>query len=410
MSALLLGLLVGPSVALAATGSVEVKVQNAPGEVVLDGFPTGQNAPTLLESVPVGTHVVELEYGCMAGTLELTVEAGQTAVAAIPLKNRGGNGTLRLRGLPDNADVMIDGAPVDRADEGVELKCGSRRVQIEVPGYAPWEQMVVITTGKWTNTPVELVMEDITPEPPQPKAPTRPVDEDEDEDEREPYEDEEEEEEPPSRYSELDELDEPDEPPSSRRSSGREEEDEEETEEEDEPRSREADEDEPDFRDEDEPDFRDEDDRYDEEDDYGEDPDDYGDEDEDLDELDGRSSNPRAPKDSREAGPGVPVRGVAVGVSGAVGAAGMVVGFARTPTYLQKKENYEQLVILGSSMAEPWLRDELTPARKKMVQGYAVGGLGVAAAGLCYALIPGREAADLVVVPTPTGFTATWRF
>ena len=119
MRKLLVVALFAPSVAFAATGSIDVQVSNAPGEIVLDGFPTDKRAPALLEQVPIGSHVVELEYGCMVGKAEVNVSEGAKAVVKLPLSNRGGEGTLRLRGTPFNAEVMVDGAPISKAEEGM---------------------------------------------------------------------------------------------------------------------------------------------------------------------------------------------------------------------------------------------------------------------------------------------------
>ena len=44
-------------------GAIQVNAGNAQGEIILDGFPTGQTAPTKLESVPPGEHELEVEYG-----------------------------------------------------------------------------------------------------------------------------------------------------------------------------------------------------------------------------------------------------------------------------------------------------------------------------------------------------------
>ena len=123
--ALILGLALFPSAAWAATGSVDVKVSNAPGEIVLDGIPTGLKAPAVLSDVPVGSHQLELEYGCMVGSATVDVVEGQATVIDLPLQNVGGTGMLRLKNLPGGAEVVVDGALVTRPEEGVTLRGGA---------------------------------------------------------------------------------------------------------------------------------------------------------------------------------------------------------------------------------------------------------------------------------------------
>ena len=46
--------------AWAGVGRIEVSAPDAPGEIVLDSFPTGEIAPATIEDVPPGEHQVEL--------------------------------------------------------------------------------------------------------------------------------------------------------------------------------------------------------------------------------------------------------------------------------------------------------------------------------------------------------------
>ena len=172
--ALILGLALFPSAAWAATGSVDVKVSNAPGEIVLDGIPTGLKAPAVLSDVPVGSHQLELEYGCMVGSATVTVVEGQATVIDLPLQNVGGTGMLRLKGLPGGAEVVVDGAVVARPEEGVTLRCGVRTVEVEAPGYEPFTSKVIVTSAKRVNLDVVMTAADISTAPTKPPPP-RPV-------------------------------------------------------------------------------------------------------------------------------------------------------------------------------------------------------------------------------------------
>jgi len=145
------------TVASANTGTINVDISTAPGEIELDGFPTGQTAPAIIDSVSPGDHLIELEYGCMVGSTTVTVYRDQEATADIHLENRGGEGTVRLRGLPRSAAVFFDEAPLEGIDRGVQVACGGHRVRVEASGFQDWESMVVVTTGRWVTLEVSMV-------------------------------------------------------------------------------------------------------------------------------------------------------------------------------------------------------------------------------------------------------------
>ena len=141
------------------SGQIKVEVQNMPGEIVLDGFLTGQKAPALLEAVEPGVHDVQIEYGCLLGKTQVTVQAGATTRAKIRVKNRGGVGTIRVRDVPPWAEAFVDGRPMKSARDGEEVSCGGHRVTVEASGMSPWQDQVVITTGQWTTVTVPSTWE-----------------------------------------------------------------------------------------------------------------------------------------------------------------------------------------------------------------------------------------------------------
>ena len=153
-------LLCGPP-ALASTGSIRVNVPNAPGEITLDGMPTDQTAPAVIESVAPGEHVVELQYGCMRGSARVTVYEEKTTTARMRMRNVGGEGTVRLRGLPPMARIFVDEAPVRQAGDGIELPCGAHRIRAEAEGFADWEETVAVTSDKWSTVTIRMVEIDI---------------------------------------------------------------------------------------------------------------------------------------------------------------------------------------------------------------------------------------------------------
>ena len=160
MIRLLLLFLIGTS-ADAATGRIKVNVANAPGEITLDGMPTDQTSPAIIDSVAPGEHVVDLQYGCMKGTARVTVYEEKTTTARLRMRNIGGEGTVRLRGLPPMARVYVDDAPVRQSGEGLVMSCGGHRIRAESEGFADWEETVAVTSERWTTVSVHMVEIDI---------------------------------------------------------------------------------------------------------------------------------------------------------------------------------------------------------------------------------------------------------
>jgi hypothetical protein len=142
--------------ALAADGSIKVDLSNLPGEIVLDGFPTGLQSPATLTGVAPGTHRVEISYGCVTGGVDVDVKESTLVKANIQVKNQGGNGTIRLQGVPDSATVFMDDAPIESFEKGIPAKCGGHRLMVEAPGYDSWSETVTVTTGKWTTVKLKL--------------------------------------------------------------------------------------------------------------------------------------------------------------------------------------------------------------------------------------------------------------
>ena len=122
----LISMVMAVGVGWADGGNIRVNVSGNPGEIVLDGFLSGETAPALLEDVAIGMHHVELHYGCMSGEADVEVNPGQTSVVNLRMRTFQGTGTLRLRGLPSNGEVYMDGRPVDNPWDGFEADCGGR--------------------------------------------------------------------------------------------------------------------------------------------------------------------------------------------------------------------------------------------------------------------------------------------
>jgi hypothetical protein len=154
-----------PTAQAAEPGAIQVNVPNTPGEIVLDGFNTGKFNPATIASVQPGDHEVELRYGCLVGKATVTVQSGQTVKVAPRMNNIGGDGTLRLKGVPAGAEVFVDNRPIGAADKGVPLKCGGHTISIEAPGYATWKQETVVSTDIWSTIEVKMKAETLAAPP-----------------------------------------------------------------------------------------------------------------------------------------------------------------------------------------------------------------------------------------------------
>ena len=137
----MIALLAGPAWA-ATAGSIQVTA-SAPGELLLDGFPTGLTAPATLEGVAPGPHEVAMEWGCLIGEVEVEVEREKTTTIELSLEDRGGSGTLQVVGLPPGAELSLDGQPIEPTQS---VACGPHTILVEAPGFETWEAEVVITT------------------------------------------------------------------------------------------------------------------------------------------------------------------------------------------------------------------------------------------------------------------------
>lgn len=329
-----------PSLAMAQTksGSVRVNAGNATGEIIMDGFPMDVMAPGTLEGVPAGEHAFEVEFGCMFATGTATVLIDEQVTADLAVENRGGEGTLRMRGLPAGAEVLVDGVPVDDVDQGVQAKCGGRNVVIEADGFEVWEETVVVTTGKWSRLEPAMVQGGM------PVLEPTEVRRDDFDDGRGDFDDglssvDEE-------MADLDEFDEPD-------MGGR-----------------------------DRNEFDDLDDLDDFEDEDGvSSGNDEFDELDELDELDGGSS--KAPREPNN-GPGFPTRAVVTGAGAAVAVTGVVLSARAQGTYSNAKNIHEGMVAANqTAQATLQMTQFVTPAKNSRNASIvlAVAGAGLGTAG-----------------------------
>ena len=117
--------------AWAATGSIAVEGEDEVGlpvkggQIMLDGFPTGEELPGVLENVPTGKHRVSVKVGCGLGEAGVTVAKDKTARVAVTLERMDGVGTVRFKGVREGARVCVCVGVRVRVRVGVHGRVGA---------------------------------------------------------------------------------------------------------------------------------------------------------------------------------------------------------------------------------------------------------------------------------------------
>lgn len=122
-------------------------------EILVDGVPMPPGSPLQVE-LPAGEHRIEMRAeGFLPSSRSVLVRGGgqmQTEVFDLVRDS----GLLTLRTLPDQAQVLVDGRPLGTTPFKRELTSGARTVTLRKPGYADWEQVLVLRAGEETSPPV----------------------------------------------------------------------------------------------------------------------------------------------------------------------------------------------------------------------------------------------------------------
>ena len=122
--------------------------------ILLNGVETGQRTPATLTGVAPGPVVVSVREGCVSGSANVKVVAGQTAKVSLFAIEQGG--TLLLRPTPTDALISVDGKNVKNPAQKFELQCGEHTVRAEREGYAPLVMTIQVTADDALVLPVEL--------------------------------------------------------------------------------------------------------------------------------------------------------------------------------------------------------------------------------------------------------------
>ena len=159
--------------AIAGSGAIEITNGDAPGEIFVDGTPTGVTAPGRVRGLDEGVRHVTLSYGCLTGSARVEVLEGRVARFEIPLAEELGDGWLELADIPRGTRAQLDG---DTITGQLKIACGAHWLVVESPGYDRFEQLVLIEPGRLEVVRPELVRSSLdgsldAPEPEPEKEP-----------------------------------------------------------------------------------------------------------------------------------------------------------------------------------------------------------------------------------------------
>lgn len=129
------------------TGSVSIVSSPAGADVLLDGGYRGRT-PITLSGLATGQHTVVLDlpgYVRYADTVE--VQNGVMTYLDPVLTATAAGGFVSVVSTPEGAFVFIDGAYRGVTPLTVAATTGSRRIELDHPGYADWSSTAQVTIG-----------------------------------------------------------------------------------------------------------------------------------------------------------------------------------------------------------------------------------------------------------------------
>lgn len=133
-----------------ATSDLDLRSQPAGASIFVDGTPTGLRTPAVLSGLPVGrTITLRLDLAGYAGaSKQTTLEAGQPQRLSFTLEPA--VGTLRVRGVPPRATVLLDDRPIDAAAP-FSAPVGTHKLRVELEQSVLFSKTVEVRLGAVTE-------------------------------------------------------------------------------------------------------------------------------------------------------------------------------------------------------------------------------------------------------------------
>jgi len=128
----------------AAVGSLNVYSDPSEAEVYWDGTRVGVSA-IFLKDLRVGEHRLMLKKeGYVTQELAVTVKPGLNSVQ-VQLKQMA---TIMIQGVPEGAQIVLDGKAMGTAPREVQVAAGSHRVELVMAGYQSYSQDLEVMEGE----------------------------------------------------------------------------------------------------------------------------------------------------------------------------------------------------------------------------------------------------------------------
>jgi hypothetical protein len=129
------------------TGSVSIVSSPSGADVLLDGGYRGRT-PITMSGLAPGRHEVALELpGFARYTDTVEVQNGVMTYLDPVLTPSPSVGFVSVVSTPEGASVFVDGAYRGVTPLTVAAPAGSRRIELDCPGYADWSSTAQVTTG-----------------------------------------------------------------------------------------------------------------------------------------------------------------------------------------------------------------------------------------------------------------------
>jgi hypothetical protein len=142
---------INPMLRGAARGAILVEADVPDAEIYIDGNKHPDGAPSLINNVMEGPHIVEVrKEPAVPWRQTVQVEKNRTIKVSATLKSTigGPGGNIRVMSNVDGAEVLLDGTPVGKAPVDIkDVKPGDHMVEARAKGYLPRDERVTINAG-----------------------------------------------------------------------------------------------------------------------------------------------------------------------------------------------------------------------------------------------------------------------
>jgi hypothetical protein len=133
-----------------ATATLDVSSEPSGASIFVDGAPTGLKTPAALNGLPAGrTVTLRLDLAGHGGiSKQATLTADQPQRLSFKLEPA--LGTVRVRGVPPRATVLLDDRPIE-AGEPFSASVGTHKLRVELAGNVLVSKTLEVRPGRQTE-------------------------------------------------------------------------------------------------------------------------------------------------------------------------------------------------------------------------------------------------------------------